>query len=128
MLRLSVKKCKKNSKNAIFLSLRTSFEINANKALFFEYLFFCYLYIQIPNEASSLQSHQPVVTNTSSTNFSTFSQRVNRYVLGFSRHARRQKDSLDHGVRLERRRISGSAIVIYSLLYVVMVVFTVFTG
>ena len=44
-----------------------------------------------------------------STNFSTFSQRVNRYVLGFSRYARRQKDSLDHGVRLERRRISGSA-------------------
>ena len=33
----------------IFLSLRTSFEINANKALFFEYLFFCYSSIQIPN-------------------------------------------------------------------------------
>ena len=33
----------------IFLSLRASFEINANKDLFFEYLFFCYSYIQIPN-------------------------------------------------------------------------------
>ena len=49
MFRLSVKKCKTQPKMPIFLSLRTSFEINANEALFFEYLFFCYSSIQIPN-------------------------------------------------------------------------------
>ena len=50
--------------------------------------------------SQSLQTQHPL-------SFPHFPSRVNRYVLGFSRDARRQKESLDHSVRLERRVYPG---------------------